>query len=92
MITALVMLYRISILLSFSSRKPLRALSLLYILITIEHGIYSTTLYDKRDSFNFNIVNMGSNVPSKPAYGIYISHLVRIGRVCSIYHQFCEQH
>ena len=60
------------------------ALSYLDILITIEHGKYSTTLYDKRDSFQFDIVNfpdMGSNIPSKPTYGIYISQLVRIGRI-----------
>ena len=68
------------------------ALSYLDILITIEHGKYSTILYDKRDSFKFDIVNfpdMGSNIPSKPTYGIYISQLVRIG---SSYDQFCERH
>ena len=48
-----------------------------------------------RDSFKFDIVNfpnMGSNIPSKPIYGVYISQLVRIGRTCSSYHQFCERH
>ena len=71
------------------------ALSYLDILITIEHGKYSTTLYDKRDSFQFDIVNfpdMSSNIPSKPAYGVYISQLVRIGRICSSYKQFYERH
>ena len=56
--------------------------------ITREHGKYSTTLYDKRDSFHFDIVNfpnMSSNIPSKPAYGVYVSQLVRIG---SGYEQF----
>ena len=32
-------------------------LSYLDILITIENGKYSTAVYDKRDNFNFNIVN-----------------------------------
>lgn len=71
------------------------ALSYLDIFITIDNGKYSTKLYDKRDSFNFDIVNfpdMGSNIPSKPAYGVYISQLVRIGRICSFYSQFCERH
>ena len=71
------------------------ALSYLDIFITIERGKYCTTLYNKRDSFKFNIVNfpdMGSNIPSKPTYGIYISQLVRMGRVCSSYDQFCERH
>ena len=70
-------------------------LSYLDILITIEHGKYSTTLYYKRDSFHFDIVNfpnMSSNIPSKPAYGVYVSQLVRIGRKCSGYEQFCERH
>ena len=64
-------------------------------LITIEHRKYSTTLYDKKDNFHFDIVNflnMSCNIPSKPAYGVYISQLVRIGRICSSYEQFCERH
>ena len=56
------------------------SLSYLDIFITIEHGKYCTTLYDKRDSFKFDIANfpdMGSNIPSKPTH---ISQLVRIRR------------
>ena len=71
------------------------ALLYLDIFITIKHRKYSTMLYDKRDSFKFDIVNfphMDSNIPCKPTYGVYISQLVRIGRVCSSYHQFCERH
>ena len=71
------------------------ALSYLDILITIENGKYTTTLYDKRDSFQFDIVNfpdMSSNIPSKPAYGVYISQLVCIGGICSTYKTFCERH
>jgi len=36
--------------------------------------------YDKRDDFNFPIVNfpfMCSNIPAAPAYGVYISELIR---------------
>ena len=33
------------------------ALSYLDVMITIDNGIYSTAVYDKRDNFNFNIVN-----------------------------------
>ena len=35
---------------------------------------------------NFDIVNypdLSSNIPEKSAYGVYISQLVRIGRICS---------
>jgi len=36
-------------------------------------------LYDKRDYFNFPIVNFPficSNIPAEPAYGVYISQLI----------------
>ena len=49
----------------------------------------------KGDSFTFNIVNfphLSSNIPSKPVYGVYISQLVRIGRICSNFVQFKLRH
>ena len=70
-------------------------LSYLDILIAIDNGKYSTAVFDKRDSFTFNIVNfphLSSNIPSKPAYGVYISQLVRIGRICSNFEQFKHRH
>ena len=69
--------------------------SYLDILITINNGQYVTAVYDKRDSFNFSIVNfpyLSSNIPSKPAYGVYISQLVRIGRICDNFEQFNDRH
>ena len=71
------------------------ALSYLDVLITIDNGRYSTAVFDKRDSFTFKIVNfahLSSNIPSKPAYGVYISQLVRIGRICSNFVQFKLRH
>ena len=44
-----------------------------------------------RESFNLSIVNfpyLSSNIPSKPAYGVYISQHVRIGRICDNFEQF----
>jgi hypothetical protein len=43
-----------------------------------------TQLNDKRNDINFPIVNlpfMCSNIPTTPAYGIYISLLIRYFRV-----------
>jgi len=37
-----------------------------------------TEVFDKRDSFNFDIVNypyMYSNIPAKLTYGVYVSQL-----------------
>ncbi len=52
-------------------------------------------LYDKRDQFNFYIVNfpyMDSNIPVKPAYGVYNSQLVRYARACTHYKDFLTRH
>ena len=43
-------------------------------------GKLSTRLYDKRDDFDFHIVNfpfLSSNIPSGPSYGVYISQIIR---------------
>ena len=55
----------------------------------------STKLYDKRDDFNFHIVNfpfMSSNIPSGPSYGVYISQLIRYARCCTYYEDFAYRH
>ena len=60
-------------------------LSYLDVSISICHGQFVTEVYDKRDNFNFNIVNypfIGSNIPARPTYGVYISQLIRINRIC----------
>ena len=47
-----------------------------------------TSIYDKRDDFNFHITNvpfLSSNIPSSPAYGVFISQLIRYSRACSSY-------
>ena len=50
-----------------------------------------TRLYDKRDDFDFPIVNfpyLSSNIPESPAYSVFVSQLVRYARVCSKYEDF----
>ena len=45
-------------------------------------------LYDKRDDFNFDIVNfpfLSSNIPQSPAYGVFVSQLIRYARAASLY-------
>ena len=58
-------------------------------------GKLSTRLYDKRDDFDFHIVNFpffSSNIPSGPSYGVYISQLIRYARCCSHYEDFRYHH
>ena len=60
----------------------------------IDNGKLATRLYDKRDDFNFPIVNfpfLSSNIPSAPAYGVYVSQLIRYARACSNYQDFMER-
>ena len=50
------------------------------------------SLYDKRDAFNFEIINfphLDSCIPRKPSLGIYYGQLIRIARICSKYEDFC---
>ena len=54
--------------------------------ISISNGFLSSKIYDKRDDFDFDIVNfpfLDGDVPRRPSYGIYISQLIRFARVCS---------
>ena len=50
-----------------------------------------TKLYDKRDTFDFHIMNfpfLSSNIPSAPAYDVYASQLIHYARCCSNYSDF----
>ena len=52
--------------------------------LSLTNGIVSSKTYDKRDDFNFEIVNFQfliGNVPRSPSYGVYISQLIRFARV-----------
>ena len=54
--------------------------------MSITKGIVSSKIYDKKDDFNCEIVNvpfLDGDVPRSPFYGVYISQLVRFARVCS---------
>ena len=54
-------------------------------------GQLRTSLYNKRDVSNFHITNFPfliSNIPSSPAYGVFISQLIRYARACSSYECF----
>ena len=66
--------------------------SYLDLLLSIESdGHLRTSLYDKRDDFKFHITNfpfLSSNIPSSPAYGVFISQLIRYARACSSYDCF----
>ena len=48
--------------------------------LSISNDIVSAKIYDKRDDFNFEIVNfpfLDGDVPRSTSYGVYISQLIR---------------
>ena len=51
----------------------------------ISIGFYSFKMYDKRDDFDFDIVEvpfLDGNVPRRLSYGVYSSQFIRFARVC----------
>lgn len=68
--------------------------SFLDLLIKLEDGVISTSIFDKRDAFNFPIVNfpnLSGNIPVKSSYGVFIGELVRYARACTYYEDFKER-
>ena len=54
--------------------------------IKIEGDTVDFSIYDKRDDFNFEIINfpyLSSCIPKKAALGVFFSQLIRYGRICS---------
>ena len=72
-----------------NSRSKTRQRATLDLLLSIgRDGQLHTSIYDKRDDFNFHITNfpfLSSNIPTAPAYGVFISQLIRYARACSSY-------
>ena len=54
--------------------------------LSISNGFVSSKIYDKRDDFDFDIVNfrfLDGDVPRRPSDGVYISQLIRFAQVYS---------
>ena len=54
--------------------------------LSISDGFVKNKIYDKRDDFDFDIVNfpfLVGDVPRSASYGVYISQLIRFARVSS---------
>ena len=66
--------------------------SYLDLLLSIgKDGQVHTSIYYKRDDFNFHITKfpfLSSDIPSSPAYGVFMSQLIRYARACFSYECF----
>ena len=54
--------------------------------VSFSNGFVSSKIYDKRDDFDFDIVNfpfLDGDVPRSTSYGVYISQPIRFARVSS---------
>ena len=54
--------------------------------LSLTNGIVSSKIYDKRNDFNFEIMNipfLDGDVPRSPSYGVFISQLSRFEIECS---------
>ena len=59
--------------------------------LSISDGFVKTKIYDKRDDFDFDILNFpfpDGDVPRSTSYGVYISQLIRFARVSSHVNDF----
>jgi len=61
------------------------------LLLVINTGVISTSIFDKRDAFDFPIVSfptLTGNIPRKSSYGVFIGEAVRYARACTYYEDF----
>ena len=59
--------------------------------VAIKDSIISTSIFDKRDAFDFPIFNaptLTGNIPNRSSYGVFIGELVRYSRACTYYKDF----
>ena len=65
--------------------------SFLNLHLSISDGFVKTKIYDKRDDFDFDIVNfpfLDGDVPHSASYGVSISQLIRFARVSNLVDDF----
>ena len=59
--------------------------------MSISNDVVSTKINDKRDDFDFEIVNfpfLDGDVPRSTSYGVYISQIIRFARASSYVSDF----
>jgi hypothetical protein len=56
------------------------------LMLVIKDNVVSSSIFDKRDAFDFPIVNfptLTGNIPLKSSYGVFTCELVRYARACT---------
>ena len=61
--------------------------------ISVYQGKFIYSSYDKRDDFNFQVVNypnLSGNIPNSQSYGVFVSQLVRFSNINSCFKKFVQ--
>ena len=80
--------------LSLTSDNAIIKSNYLDLSLEIRNDKIHTSLFDKRDAFNFTIVNfpnLSRNIPEKQSYGVFTSQLIRYARCCQDFKDFRER-
>jgi len=59
--------------------------------LVVKNGVVSSSIFDKRDAFDFKIINfptLAGNIPLKSSYGVFTCELVRYARACTYLEDF----
>jgi hypothetical protein len=59
--------------------------------LVVKNGVVSSSIFDKRDAFDFQIINfptLTGNIPIKSSYGVFICEAVRYARACTYFEDF----
>ena len=73
------------------TNTPEAKVNYLYLTISVYRGNFNYRSYDKRQEFDFEVVNypnLSGNIPNKPSYGVFISQLVRFCHVNKMFSYF----
>ena len=68
--------------------------SFLDLQLVVRDGVVSTSIFDKRDDFDFKIVNspnLSGNIPLKSSYGVFICEAVRYARACTYFEDLRQE-
>ena len=61
------------------------------LLLSIKDGVISSSIFDKRDAYDFPIVNfpiLSGNIPALSSYGVFAGEAVRYARACTYFDDF----
>jgi len=67
---------------------------LFYLFVQLSNITVKSPFYDKKDHFNFPIVNFPSicnNLPAALANGVHVSQLMRYSRACDSFHDLLDR-